>query len=100
MEQEWQSYGPDTKRIATAFTSGINAYIKALNGKRPLEFQFGGYDPGLWEPEDCLARVAGHPGGGGSGRSRPGTGNRHGGLRSPAGQFVRRRRHAAPCIIC
>jgi len=34
MEQEWSSYGPDTRRIATAFTSGINAYIRSLNGKR------------------------------------------------------------------
>jgi penicillin amidase len=59
MEQEWLSYGPDTKRIATAFTSGINAYIRSLNGKRPLEFRIGDYDPGLWAPEDCLARVAG-----------------------------------------
>ena len=59
MEQEWLSYGPDTKRIAIAFTSGINAYIRSLNGKRPLEFKIAGYDPGLWAPEDCLARVAG-----------------------------------------
>src|SRR5579864_1919760 len=35
MDAEWSSYGPDTKRIATAFTSGINAYIKTLNGARP-----------------------------------------------------------------
>src|SRR5690348_9960789 len=59
LETEWQSYGPDSRRIATAFTSGINAYIRSLNGKRPVEFQIGDYDPGLWEPEDCLARVAG-----------------------------------------
>jgi penicillin G amidase len=59
MEQEWASYGPDTKLIATAFTSGINAYIRSLNGKRTPEFQIGDYDPGLWAPEDCLARVAG-----------------------------------------
>jgi penicillin amidase len=56
---EWQSYGPDTKKITTAFTKGINAYIKSLGGKRPLEFRIAGYDPGLWQPEDCLARVAG-----------------------------------------
>src|SRR2546427_6850022 len=24
MEQEWRNYSPDTKRIATSFTSGIN----------------------------------------------------------------------------
>src|SRR5256885_982026 len=59
MEQEWLSYGPDTQSIATSFTSGINAYIRSLDGKRPLEFKIGGYDPGLWAPEDCLARVAG-----------------------------------------
>jgi penicillin amidase len=58
-EQEWRSYGPETKEIATAFTAGINAYIKSLRGKRPLEFRLAGYDPGLWVPEDCVARVAG-----------------------------------------
>jgi penicillin amidase len=56
---EWAAYGPDTREIATAFVSGINTYIRSLNGRRPLEFRMAGYDPGLWEPEDCLARVAG-----------------------------------------
>jgi penicillin G amidase len=59
LEAEWRSYGPDTKAIATAFTNGINAYIRALGGKRPPEFRVAGYDPGLWAPEDVLARVAG-----------------------------------------
>jgi penicillin amidase len=58
-EAEWRSYGPDTKAIATAFTNGINAYIRSLGGKRPLEFRIAGYDPQPWVPEDCLARVAG-----------------------------------------
>ena len=40
-------------------SNGINAYIKALGGTRPLEFKMAGYDPGLWAPEDCLSRVAG-----------------------------------------
>ena len=56
---EWQSYSPDAKQIMAAFTTGINAYIKSLNGSRPTEFQAAGYDPGLWMPEDCLARIAG-----------------------------------------
>jgi penicillin amidase len=56
---EWQSYGPETREIVTAFVEGINAYIKALGGARPLEFRVAGYDPGLWAPEDCLSRVAG-----------------------------------------
>lgn len=58
-DAEWRSYGPDTKEIATAFTSGINEYIRSLNGKRPIEFHLAGYDPGVWAPEDCVARVAG-----------------------------------------
>jgi penicillin amidase len=56
---EWASYGPDTREIVTAFTDGINAYIKSLGGARPIEFRIAGYDPGLWVPEDCLSRVAG-----------------------------------------
>ena len=58
-DAEWRSYGPDTREIVTAFTGGINAYIKGLGGTRPLEFRIAGYDPGLWVPEDCLSRVAG-----------------------------------------
>ena len=56
---EWAAYGPDAKAIVTAFTDGINAYIKGLGGKRPTEFDIAGYSPGLWTPEDCLSRVAG-----------------------------------------
>ncbi|MBZ5593286.1 MAG: penicillin acylase family protein [Acidobacteriia bacterium] len=56
---EWRSYGPGTREIVSAFTDGINAYIKALGGARPLEFRMAGYSPGLWAPEDCLSRVAG-----------------------------------------
>ncbi len=58
-DQEWEGYSPDAKVIATAFTDGINAYIHSLHGQRPLEFQIAGYDPGLWQPEDVTARVAG-----------------------------------------
>lgn len=58
-DAEWSSYGPNTREIVTAFTHGINAYIKSLGGVRPLEFRLAGYDPGLWEPKVCLSRVAG-----------------------------------------
>ncbi len=56
---EWASYSPDAREIVTAFVNGINAYIKSLNGKRPLEFRIAGYDPSLWAPEDVVSRVAG-----------------------------------------
>jgi penicillin amidase len=58
-DEEWKSYSPEAKQIATAFTNGINAYIRSLKGKRPQEFEAAGFDPGLWVPEDVTARVAG-----------------------------------------
>jgi penicillin G amidase len=58
-DDEWKSYSPEAKLIATAFTNGINAYIRSLGGKRTMEFEAAGYDPGFWVPEDVTARVAG-----------------------------------------
>lgn len=58
-DAEWKSYSPDTKQICVAFTNGINAYIRSLNGNRPEEFRLANYDPGLWEPEDVVSRLAG-----------------------------------------
>ncbi|MCU1292067.1 MAG: Penicillin amidase [Bryobacterales bacterium] len=58
-EDEWNSYSPDTKQIAVAFTNGINAYIKSLNRQRPEEFRMAGFDPALWRPEDIVSRPAG-----------------------------------------
>ncbi len=58
-DEEWKSYSPDAKLIATAFTDGINSFIKSLGGRRTLEFAIAKYDPGVWEPEDVTARVAG-----------------------------------------
>jgi penicillin amidase len=57
--KEWDSYAPDAHGIIAAFVIGINAYIRSLNGRRPLEFQIAGYDPGLWSPEDVVSRVSG-----------------------------------------
>src|SRR5262249_13427083 len=39
MAREWASYSPDTRKIATAFTSGINAYIDHIRKRLPIEFQ-------------------------------------------------------------
>jgi penicillin amidase len=58
MDTEWTSYGPDTKRIVTAFTKGINAYIDHLGDRLPIEFHILGYRPKKWEPEDCLGRMS------------------------------------------
>lgn len=59
MDAEWASYSPDTKRIATAFTSGINACIDHVGKRLPIEFQILGFAPGKWQPEDILGRMSG-----------------------------------------
>jgi len=59
MKAEWESYSADTQQIAIAFTSGINACIKHLGKRLPIEFELLGYEPGLWQPEDILGRMSG-----------------------------------------
>ena len=59
MHPEWLSYGSDTKRVASAFVDGVNAYIRLVLRNRellPLEFRELGYEPALWAPED-FARI-------------------------------------------
>jgi penicillin amidase len=62
MKAEYESYSPDTKAILTAFTDGINSYITSLTSPGgsglPVEFQFAGFSPDAWHPEDCLNRMA------------------------------------------
>lgn len=59
---EYASYAPDTLLILSAFTDGINAYIKVIQapGGRglPVEFQVAGFAPEPWQPVDCLNRLA------------------------------------------
>lgn len=59
MEAEWASYSPHSRDIATAFTSGINAYVKQNRDNLPIEFELLGFEPGVWEPTDVLLRIAG-----------------------------------------
>lgn len=59
MDAEWKSYSPDTREIATAFTSGINACIDQLGDRLPIEFQLLGHAPKKWRPEDILGRMSG-----------------------------------------
>jgi penicillin amidase len=62
MKLEYESYSPDTESILRAFTDGINTYIRGLAAPGspglPLEFQLAGFRPQLWQPEDCLNRMA------------------------------------------
>ena len=62
MNREWEAYGPDTKKIVTAFVKGINAYIEETekNPKLlPEEFHILGYRPEKWSPEDVV-RIRSH----------------------------------------
>ncbi len=62
MRREYSSYSPDTQAILTAFTDGINAYIRTLTATGgpglPVEFRLAGFAPEDWHPEDCLNRMA------------------------------------------
>jgi penicillin amidase len=62
MHAEWLAYSAETKRIASAFTAGINAYVRrtrADSSLLPLEFRELGYAPAWWAPED-VARIRSH----------------------------------------
>ena len=62
MHAEWLAYSSDTKRIVTAFTAGINAYVAMTRedpGLLPLEFRELGYEPARWVPSD-VARIRSH----------------------------------------
>jgi penicillin amidase len=57
MYAEWLAYGSDAKRIAEAFTAGINAYVSLVRSHpdlMPPEFALLGYEPALWAPEDVV----------------------------------------------
>jgi penicillin amidase len=59
MQPEWLSYGSDTKRVATAFVEGVNAWIRLALQDRELlapEFRQLGYEPAMWAAED-FARI-------------------------------------------
>jgi len=62
MYREWLAYGSDAKRVAEAFTSGINAYIDLLDDHPdllPPEFNLLNYSPARWEPQDTVV-IRGH----------------------------------------
>ena len=62
MFREWLAYGSDAKRIAEAFTGGINAYIDMIDDQPellPPEFNLLDYQPTRWKPEDTV-RIRSH----------------------------------------
>ena len=62
MYREWLAYGSDAKRIAEAFTAGINAYIDLIDAYPellPPEFDLLDYRPARWHAEDVV-RIRSH----------------------------------------
>jgi len=62
MYREWLAYGSDAKRIAEAFTAGINAYIDLTEREPrllPPEFSLLQYRPAKWRPQDPVL-IRGH----------------------------------------
>ena len=61
MDAEYTSYAPDAREILTAFTDGINAYIRSLKSREGRGCQWNSRSPGFapeaWKPEDCLSRM-------------------------------------------
>jgi penicillin amidase len=62
MHREWPSYGPDARRVVTAFVAGINEYVRLAredSSHLPEEFGLMGYLPSFWAPEN-VARIRSH----------------------------------------
>ena len=57
LDDEWASYGPDAKAIASAFVRGINAWVALAREHPPEPFVLAGWDPEFWRPEDLLNRT-------------------------------------------
>lgn len=60
--REWLAYGSDAKKIAQAFTAGINAYVELVYERPdllPPEFGLLGYGPAKWRPSDVV-RIRSH----------------------------------------
>src|SRR6185369_8311201 len=47
LDEEWASYGPDTRAIAAAFVRGINAWVALARERPPEEFVLAGWKPDL-----------------------------------------------------
>lgn len=62
MNKELNHYHPQGKAIITAFTEGINAYIREINShpeQLPVEFRLLGLQPQEWTPEIVISRHGG-----------------------------------------
>lgn len=62
MDAELNHYHPRGKKIITAFTDGINAYVKQVladTSQLPVEFRLLGIKPGVWTTREVISRHQG-----------------------------------------
>lgn len=50
----WNSVSEQTRRILTAYSKGVNACIREMDGRYPLEFDLLQYSPEEWKPQHSL----------------------------------------------
>jgi penicillin amidase len=55
-DKEWNSYGPNAKRLFTAWANGHNAYIASHADNLPVEFKLTGVKPEPWTAETVALR--------------------------------------------
>ena len=53
-EAQFENLRPETRAAATAYTTGVNAFLETRSGPLPLEFQILRYSPEPWRPADSL----------------------------------------------
>jgi len=54
VKANYEKLNPLSKKILTAYSKGVNAFIKTARGNYPVEFDLLGYDPYPWKPEHSL----------------------------------------------
>ncbi len=54
-KEEWKKTSKKTRADIQAYSDGVNAYLKANQGKVSPEFLLLGSDPGTWNPSDSIA---------------------------------------------
>ena len=52
-EHEWEVLPGETRRLVTAFSDGINAFVQQSGDRLPIEFDLLDYKPEPWTPIDC-----------------------------------------------
>src|SRR5260370_35504705 len=50
----WDTVRGETRRLLTAFSDGVNAFMNDTGDRLPIEFDLLDYRPEPWSPVDCL----------------------------------------------